>query len=188
MELKFNTLLSVFIRLFVFLALSSCTIDIIKPAPEYKGVDSRIQVFVNEYKSLAKDHGITFKNDVSIGFTKISYSKVIGFCTFGYKWREIDLDLDYWTHSNNNTRLALIFHELTHCYCGRDHDYGNGTMYPEAPELTKIFASVRNGSNGYYEDDDCPTSIMYPIVLDNRCLLAHYNDYISEMFSRCQEF
>lgn len=103
----------------------------IKQIPEYVGeiADPELTVIVNEYKKLAKARGIEFKRDVTIGYSKISGKSVIGTCTYGGKWREIDIDTDFWADASWMSKTILGFHELTHCYCTRFHDYGPDQEY-----------------------------------------------------------
>lgn len=171
------------------LFVGSCTLSMpIKPFPEHKGVDQRIQKIVDEYKWLSMQKQITFKNSVSIGFKKIDRGNVIGLCTYGPGWREIDVDIEFWLNNGNSEKLALLFHELTHCYCGRSHDWADGREYPatlqgridEAVEWSK-----KGGQRPGRFDDGCPSSLMYPIIVDERCFKTHYSHYVNEMFDRC---
>lgn len=155
--------------------------------------DPELKVITDEYFRLSARYNIKFKSKVSMGFSKISKESVIGVCSYRPSFREIDLDSEYWKKANWNTKLALTFHELTHCYCGRDHDFGNGTMYPDGSikwVIQKLFLAqplTPLKPPGFFEDK-CPTSIMYPVVLDNQCFLKHYSYYVQEMFSRCQPY
>lgn len=161
-----------------------------KFSPIYQGVDARAQYLVDQWMELSKQRGLVFNTKITVGFKKISGS-AIGICTYGSGWREIDLDIDFWNNSGSTQRLAVVFHELTHCYCTRKHDYDNGTLYPETEtaRIAQARAWVINGGErpGRFEDG-CPTSIMYPIVLDKDCAWQHYAYYVDEMFNRCEPF
>jgi hypothetical protein len=104
-------------------------------------------------------------------------------------FREIDIDNKYWATSSSAEKTTEMYHELTHCLCGRDHDFGKDQRYPE-PETLEIFVVIKNmcvektEPKGLYEDG-CPLSVMYPRILSGNCLSLHYNDYIKEMFDRC---
>lgn len=180
-------------RLFVvfigLLALAACSGLKIKLTPEHKGVDPRVQKYVDEYMLLSMQNNIQFYNKVTIGFKKIKDGNVIGICTYGGFFREIDIDIDYWNNSTKVEQMALIFHELTHCYCGRSHDYGENLEYPET-EMARIARAlqwkIEGGPRPGYWDDGCPFSLMYPVVVDDNCLLAHYAEYTAEMFDRCE--
>lgn len=159
-----------------------------KNRPEYQGVDEKIQPLVKEYLWLSDQNHIVFYNTVTIGFKKLKFP-IIGMCNYGGNFREIDIDPDFWAEAKASDRLALVFHELTHCYCNRSHDWGKGEKYPDT-ELARIAQAknwVQNGGKrpGRYEDG-CPTSLMYPVVLDTDCTLEHYQDYVKEMFNRCE--
>lgn len=160
----------------------------IKIMPEYHGVDPRAQGYVDEYMYLSRQKHIEFDDTVTIGFKNLNEGNIIGLCTYGGPWREIDIDINYWNNSSKMTHMALLFHELTHCYCGRDHDYGPKSKYPET-EAARIARALQwkaeGGPRPGYWDDGCPVSLMYPVIVDDDCTRAHYNEYIEEMFSRC---
>lgn len=161
--------------------------------PDYLGVDLKAQPFVDEYFAISKQYNIEFNNKVTIGFKNINYGNVIGICTIAPHWREIDLDIGYWLHSTNTSHLALVAHELTHCYCGRKHDYGDDKNYPETTEkrvnqVEEWFKQKSGKSVPGYMDDGCPLSLMYPEVLDDECTRAHWQAYVQELFDRCKPF
>ena len=178
----------VFIMFLINFGCESCSFIKIKPHPEYKGVDPRVQPIVNEFKELAKIQGITFNDEVTIGFKRINSGDTIGICTQGLGFHEIDIDEDWWNMSTKISHMSLLYHELSHCYCEREHDWGTGTAYPEIAKerFEEVIDSLRKGETppGRYEDG-CPLSILYPIVLDNQCFIGHYSDYVIEMFNRC---
>lgn len=193
---------AVFVGILLGISLTSCSCSGIKLRPEYKGVDPRVQELVNEYKELAKTNGITFKNEVTIGFKKLSYgnssglkkissaddNNIIGLCTYGLGWREIDISEEYWKNASDMSRKILIFHENSHCFCDRDHDF-ESKPYPESyskreSDLIKMIATGKP-LPGYYEDM-CPKSLMYPEILEDYCSINHKEDYEKEMFQNCQ--
>lgn len=144
--------------------------------PHYTKVDPRALSVVNEWLSLAKQHGLKFSQTVNVGFTNIGKENIIGQCNYGLGFNEIDIDFIYWTYVDNTiTNQTLMLHELTHCYCDRSHDYGKNLNYT---------TDDSNDKNGFLEDG-CPKSIMFPYVLDNNCFLTHYAYYVDEMFERC---
>ena len=154
-----------------------------KIAPEYKGVDPKVEHFVKEYKELAEMNGITFKHEVTIGFKKLDQT-TIGLTSYGWGWREIDIDERWWDNATEISKDALIFHELTHAFCYRGHDFGPGIKYPEYSDWKGKEPTI-----GHYQDGSfCPLSLMYPVVLDDFCMLTHFGDYMTEMFNRCQVY
>lgn len=162
----------------------------VKEHPDYTGVDPKIAPIVDEYKSLATKHRIIFTDSVSVGFTDIKYQSVVGVCNYGDNFREIDIDRHYWEVSTEETRRTLLFHELSHCYCLRNHDYGKDSPYPEATRSSRakkdspLYFYV---SEGFFVDG-CPLSIMYPYVLNDACMSEHKPHYEDEMFDRCQPY
>jgi len=184
-------LIIVFIIFFIILNIPSCTSLEIKPRPDYKDVDPRAQSYVNEYIYLSKQNHLKFKHKVTLGLKHIEQSDTIGLCTLGKYFREIDLDINYWNKASEIGKLALVYHELTHCYCDREHDYGKDKKYPEkTADIIKegIDNSLnKNPKHGYW-NDECPTSIMHPTIVEDYCIKTHYNEYITEMFDRCKPF
>lgn len=159
--------------------------------------DPDIKTITDEFIALGKRNKVTFTNKVSIGFTDLKdYKKnVIGLCTYGGDWREIDLDRPYWNRATWLTKIALLYHELAHAYCTRRHDWAKGKKYPD-PE-TQVMIDLFNPERppmsllwpppGFY-DDGCPTSLMHPTIIDDECTQKHYSEYVKEMFQRCDPF
>lgn len=176
---------TVFITLLLIISFSNCSCSNVKLHPEYKGVDPKVQVLVNEYKDLAKKQGIVFDKEVTVGFKYMGGGTVIGRCTYGWGWREVDLDQWFWITSSDIVAKALLFHELTHAYCDREHDYSEGNYYPSPAEIDDPDYVIPK--DGYYPDK-CPLSIMYPIIVDEDCLKKHLEDYEIEMFNRCSPY
>ena len=159
-----------------------------KIRPEHKGVDPAFKSYVEEYMWLSAQNNILFKKDVTIGFKSLPEAAV-GMCTYGGWFREIDVDPTYWKQTTKITHLALLFHELTHCYCDRGHDYGNGVNYPASSEARlkqAIKWMVEGGPRPGFWDDGCPTSLMFPVVVDDICMKEHYREYTTEMFNNCK--
>lgn len=152
-----------------------------KFAPEYRGVDPEIAPYVDDWLYLAKGHGLKFDKTVTIGFKHINKGFVVGLTTYGYNFREIDVDINYWKSASSLGKAALIWHELGHAYCYRDHDYGNGIKYGDADKSRKD----PKKQDGFYEEDDCPVTLLFPEVAEDDCFEKHYENYVSEMYNRC---
>lgn len=184
---------TIFTVLAAIVSLTSCSslFPDIKFSPQYPGVDPQVQYLVDEYVKLSELNRLIFDKKVTVGFKKINRGNVIGICTFGSNWREIDLDVDFWEYNSDTERLALVFHELTHCYCARAHDWAAGHSYPSTESArikeAKIWLNDGGPRPGYLEDG-CPSSLMHPVVVEEECVLTHYDYYISEMFDRCQPY
>lgn len=156
--------------------------------PHFIGVDSRAYPLALEYVIRAGQHNIKFTRYISIGFTDINAGRVVGVCFRGSDFREIIIDNKEWNNTPYETRKELLFHELTHCLCGRGHDYGSGKNYPP-PGMERIVELFHKwpfymSRPGRFEDG-CPTSIMFPYVLPKSCLDLHNKEYMDEMFNRC---
>lgn len=180
-------LTAVFIA-FLLGACSSTSISV-KTKPDHIGVDAQVKKLYDEFMWLSVQNNIQFYNKVTIGFTKIKQEDAIGMCTWGGRFREIDLDLSYWKDSTSISKVALFFHEMTHCFCSRIHDYGEDKKYPEDTKerVAEALSWLKNGGPrpGHWEDG-CPTSLMYPVILDDDCTKSHYSEYVKEMFDRCK--
>lgn len=177
--------------------ISCCSINVkshLTPrrSPKYRGVDANLQKYVDDYMNLAKDKKIQFKHSVSIGFMKINSGNVIGVCNYGSTFHEIDIDKAFWDEATNTQKDALMKHELSHCYCDRDHDWDEGKNYPEPSHSDKKNDTFNvtlftPNHEGMYEDN-CPLSLMYPIIPNDACVWAHYQDYSNEIFNRCKPY
>lgn len=184
--------------LFLLIFISSCAkppIRRTKVTPDHSTEisDPQIKVIVDEFMDLSKRNNVKFKNKVSVGFAKINDGNVIGTCSYRMTFREIDLDIDFWKNASWISKTSLVYHELAHCYCNRDHDFGKGTLYPD-DSLKYLFQSWFKKSTfnlyrpeGFFEDG-CPLSIMYPKLIEDYCFRVHYNEYTEEMFNRCDPY
>lgn len=183
--------------LFIFLAfLCSCAQpkpkDDVKKEPQFSTeiTDPELKVISEEFFHISRHKDLVFSKKVSMGFSDIERGSVIGTCTFGNGFREIDLDKEFWARASWASKVALVYHEMTHCYCERGHDFDEGVLYPD--NSIKFFLDrILNGApftplrpEGYLEDG-CPKSIMYPIIVDPFCFERHYKYYVQEMFNRC---
>lgn len=181
-----NKLVLVFLTFFGLLA-SGCITAM--PKPDLTGTDPSVQSYVDEYIRLAKLHDIKFNTKVNVGLSHINRNGIVGLCTYGDVFREIHLDNLYWRGSTELTRKALVFHECSHCFCGRQHDYGEGKVYPDnaVEELTKQIKAGVDTPPGYFEDL-CSVSLMHPSLMSDFCIKKHYLEYIEEMFDRCEPY
>jgi len=159
--------------------------------PHYDKVDQEIAPYVNEYLYLANLRGLTFYHKINVGFkdtgdaVKMPPGLVpVGVSNQGLWFREIDIDPEYWRYFTKTGRMALVFHELTHSYCGRGHDYGDGREYGRDGR-----EAIKNPSkaDGFFEDE-CPISLMFPIIISDDCINRHADQYIEEMFQRCEPY
>lgn len=189
-------------RLFAILAIlfaASCVQptakEHIKERPTFSThiADPQLRVIIDEYFRLSARNHVAFNGRVSVGFSNIDRGRVIGTCTYRPTFREIDLDKRFWKESTWESKVALLYHELTHCYCERDHDFDDGEKYPN-DSLEEIIQAIFAKQpftplkpDGYLEDS-CPKSIMHPVIISDECFLTHYDYYTKEMFARCKAF
>ena len=174
----------------VFLLASCITVDV-DVGTKDKGVDIRADSLYREYMKLSTDKHIVFKKKVSVVFGHLDKIGAVGVCERGETYRKIEVDINYWNKTTKTKQMILLFHELNHCYCGRNHDYGNGIPYPEAAATaanTPFTIIGRDMEDKGFFDDGCPVSLMYPQILKDSCTRAHYSEYIEEMFKRCRPY
>ncbi len=160
-----------------------CDIRMERLKPHYKGVDPKLVPYVNQWLDLAQKHGLSFENKVTVGFCTINHGRTIGLSWYGRTFHEIDIDIPFWTTASETSRKTLIFHELVHSYCNREHDYAENKDYLDRGGSRKDYPK----GEGFFEDD-CPTSIMFPSILSDRCVNAHKDFYLDEMFARCEPY
>lgn len=151
-----------------------------------------VKTVVDEYFKLSARYNLSFTKKVPIEFEVIKIKDMpnaVGLCSSGLDYRKITIDPIYWQYFTWYTKMVMIYHEMTHCYCGRDHDYGDGLLYPE--NVLKARIEQYNATNDHmsnhpgYMLDGCPESVMFPLVLGDKCFKEHYSHYVKEMFDRC---
>jgi hypothetical protein len=155
-------------------------IKVPKLHPEHRGVDPEIAPYVDDWLYLARGRGLRFDKAVTVGFKDMGSGTVVGVTTYGYGFREIDIDENYWHSSTSLGKAAVLWHELGHAYCHRDHDYGDGTKYGDAESARKD----PNKKDGFYEDG-CPITLLFPEVVEDDCFEKYYEGYVSELYNRC---
>ncbi len=161
--------------------------DSVKTAPEYKGVDPTAAPYVDKWLEMANERGIVFTNTVTVGFKNINQEsskyRTVALCTRGDGFREIDIDRVAWDKSTETSKTTTLNHELSHCYCGRNHDYGDNKSYGDAGNR-KTGNTVDEG----FFPDLCPISILYPMAVSDACVAIHGSWYGEEMFQRCKSY
>lgn len=151
---------------------------------KYHEINGLFYPYVEQWMDLAKDHGLSFKHTVNIGFTNIE-DKAVGLTRFEDGFREIDVDSTYWNFSTESQKTVLIWHELTHAHCDRLHDYGKNKPYGDDVDLA--MKKQKAGGPGFYEDH-CPKSLMFPSIIPEYCFKLYYFRYIDDMFENCKPY
>lgn len=160
--------------------------------PRYMGIDKRAEPMILEFVRLAQLNNIEFTKSISVGFTNIDRSdgghRVVGTCFYRRKWREVEIDLKEWNETPELTKENLLYHELVHCLCSRGHDFGDGEEY-ESPQWDSLFGFLYRWPFNFKQagryPDKCPLSIMFPSVMPKKCMAKHREEYLKEMFQRC---
>ena len=164
----------------LLLLAACCTVNIDRM--NIKGVDKRAQSLYNEYKRLGEQQHVKFTREVPVGFTSSLPRGIVAECFMGPDKRQVLISEEQWDTLTRTERLETIFHELTHCFCERMHDY-KGIPYPKTGGNVAFYTD--SNVSMFYGEDGCPKSIMFPYVIDRKCTLAHYSDYVKEMFDNC---
>ena|ERR1700677_1881457 len=193
-SLAMKRILPLFLCLFTFASTSpiKSSWDETKKKPDYIGIAQELRSYEIMYAIDAEIHGIKFKQPVTMGFktTKMKLRKgsIVGLCTYGNYFREIDINQEYWDQSSWESKRTLIYHEMTHCMCGRQHTWRGGVYPEDGPDNELRF---RENRLKFYElpkgflPDQCPASIMYPYVVSDECAIKHWSFYEDEMFDDC---
>jgi hypothetical protein len=179
---------AVVIGLSLMILVACTTITVISERrfiPKHRGVDPEIAVYLDDWLKIGRSYGFKFKNQVTAGFNDLSSDHgTVGMSHYGVGFREIDIDPKYWLWASELQRTALIWHEAGHSYCGRrEHEYGKGKIY----KVKGLGINDPDQKDGYFSDG-CPKTVMFPVVVDDSCMVAHYQDYLQEMFKNCQEY
>ena len=82
--------------------------------------------------------------------------------TCNYMTDVIEIDPTFFYTATAKPRKTVIYHELGHCVCKRDHTMGQ-------------------------LNDACPDSIMYYKVVNRKCLDKHWDYYMKEIYTGCKK-
>jgi hypothetical protein len=171
-------------------AFLACTTINVNHAPKKSDfVDPQLRKYVNEYMDLAKIMNIRFDRTIGADFIKVEEPNVIGLCYYMVGYRQIQIDLAFWRYADTWQRTALVYHELTHCYCTRKHDFeGKKFADTDAERKEEYEHWKKTGERPGYFEDGCPKSLMHPTIVESFCMQLHYGEYILEMFDRCSAY
>lgn len=107
--------------------------------------------------------------------------------TIGLCWwlplgpNRVEIDKLFWEYGSSVSKKALIYHELGHCVCNRDHVPPNSAKW-----LTDFLDSLQIRHVRAVElPDGCPKSLMNPVMPDDACLQRHWGLYKDELFKTC---
>lgn len=127
-----------------------------------KNQDAAFSKYVHMFESM---YGRS-TSSISMGFAK-QEGRVIGMCKrWSNGYRQIEIDPEYWndTHTSEQAKIGLIFHELGHCALNRDH----------------------NSEVEYYSGEhirgDVPVSLMYPYNFYSSSYEELQDYYFNELF------
>jgi hypothetical protein len=152
-----------------------------------KIVDPQFEEFVEEFKKISGRKDSSDYDDMSIVFSKKNQGDgVIGTCHDAIFYREIEINEDFWTHSNYIDKQVLMNHELAHCVCNIGHS--DPPSISEMSFFEKIYYKIRSwfvkDDNYFY--DGCPKSWMNSTIVNSGCSYVHYSEYVKDIQNRCQ--
>lgn len=160
---------------------------------KFDNIDPNLAPLINEYKSQLSDKlklpKISIAPRLTAGFSdKFDDTETVGICKSWYdNDSEIEILKSFWEKSDEKTRAVLVWHEVTHCVCNRNHTHAGGA-YPEPKDglfsLTGL-SGAELEKKGYFSDF-CPTSIMHPYILSHYCIVKHWDHYKLEMLEGCE--
>lgn len=142
----------ILIRVILYPLLLISTIFLTNPSCALKSIDGIDQ----DLKPFVQDFERLYGKPVNtnIGF-EILPDKVVGLCN--HITNTVYIDKYYFEFISYERRLILMYHELGHCVLKRSH------------KETKF-------------EDGCPTSLMYPEVLNDTCVKKYLDYYLLEIF------
>jgi hypothetical protein len=156
-------------------SITSCA-GIIRTEHIHKGIDPEFQVGYDVFvKHIAKP-----KYKVTIGFVdnlhKDYTKETIGMAhkvLIGYS--EIDISRTFWEYASQEERYILLFHELAHAVCNLRHSEQKDFKYIE--NVGQFLRDLGVPFYGY-NPDNCPMSIMSPIIPNNYCSKRYFKNYM----------
>lgn len=158
---------------------------------KFEKIDSTLFPLIEDYKDKVS---IKFKipkkfvaKTLTAGFSEsFSEDGTIGICKTWFDGdTEIEILKSFWEESDEKTRAILVYHEATHCICGRGHTHSDGE-YPDSEFLpSKKWSAAELESKGYFPDY-CPTSIMNPYLPNKFCINKYWDHYLQEMLEGCE--
>ncbi len=113
-------------------------------------VDQELWSHFIAFEDAAEDRG--FRVDLSATqirgtIEEIHEDNIAGTCSFGGRtnFRDVVIDESFWDNSSQLSREYIVFHELGHCFLGRDHE--------EACLANRSYASLMRSGLGSCRDN-----------------------------------
>jgi len=96
---------------------------------EFPLVDEALWSHFVAFEEAAEERGLQVElNATTIRGTieEIHEEDIAGTCTYGGRtnFRDVVIDESFWDNSSFLAREYIVFHELGHCFLGRDHEEG----------------------------------------------------------------
>lgn len=170
---------------FIFLLCCACT----------TGMHNRVKLTDAEFnsnlmptiKEFVKDSGnpgnMKKISRIDFYYAEFESKEVIGMCSFEPLSKSIGIRKSWWDTSSQAGKKVFLYHELGHCVLLKFHSAHKG--YVASTESEKAINSLFLNHKKEFSDG-CPGSIMYPHMLPEACLQAHYPDYMNDLFGRAK--
>jgi hypothetical protein len=147
-------------------------------------IDPEFMDFVNDFVIRSEGQiGNAHVRKLSMQFANLEGS-TIGVCYWQRPWEpyiRVEIDRAYWHTEDVFHQWSLIFHELGHCLCNREH-----TLNPRSWVVQWLDSLNIRHQRHWTFPDGCPRSVMNPTDFSSECVAQHQEEYIREIFSGCQ--
>lgn len=106
-----------------------------------RNIDPELDPYVKSYISLIESQcpgKFKYNHQFNVTFGKLTYP-TIGLCFSPFDTRSITIDPDNWQNESDSGKLALMYHELSHCILNKKHvDLSTNYMYHTTVDLTSM--------------------------------------------------
>lgn len=106
-----------------------------------RNIDPELKPFVDSYISLIESQcpgKFKYNHQFNVRFGKLEYP-VIGLCFSPFDTRNITIDPNNWQSESDSGKLALMYHELSHCILDKNHvDNKKNYLYHSSVDLTSM--------------------------------------------------
>ncbi len=114
----------------VIFSLASCEgeNEIVEPIPQseiYPNVAKELRPYFMRFEAAGSERSLNIDlttSRITGVIEEISKENVIGKCSYSYHDpKKVTVDLEFWSSASDLYKEFIVFHELGHCYLGRDH-------------------------------------------------------------------
>ena len=146
-------------NIFMLLATALSLIVLFDQSIIIRDIDPEVKPLYKQYIHLApkscRDKLLDY-NKITVKFDTLGAS-FIGICKEHFRERIIVLDRGFWLGVNDENRQQLFFHEMSHCFLGKDHvDDIDNYMFPVHFPVPhgKFLSQVKADIKEFCENED----------------------------------